>query len=719
MTAKSSIAESKIKTIRLMDIQEIISRNRPGEDLERLNVAYVYAAKKHFGQLRQSGEPYMSHPLSVAYILSEMNMDLDSIIAGMLHDTLEDTDATEDELEGLFGKDIAFLVDGLTKIGKIEFKSKEEKQAENFRKMLISMSEDVRVILIKLADRLHNMRTIDSLRPDKQKRIAEETIEIYAPLAHRLGIAWIKWELEDLSFRVLNPDMYSDIQHKVKLNRAERETYLEKVRGIVNETVGKEGIKAEVDGRPKHFYSIYSKMINKQTSFDEIYDLLALRVLVDTVSQCYAVLGIIHHLFRPIPARFKDYIAMPKANMYQSLHTTVMGPDGQMVEFQIRTKQMHHIAEEGIAAHWKYKEGKAFDPKEDAQFIWLRQLLEQKDKNSTELVETLKEDVLPQQLYVFTPGGDVVELPEGATPIDFAYSIHSEVGNRCVGAKVNGRIVHLKYRLQNGEKVEILTSPTQEPRKDWLSFVKTTRAKARIRAYLRKKDSEKAESFAIENLDKEFRERGSSYREVIENSANLKKILDKLNLRNLEDLLTGVGFGRLSAKKVVHVIFPGEEKEDEQHFSKSRAGRAEPFRIDGVDNMMIKIARCCTPLPGDDVIGYISTGRGIIVHRCDCPNLKDIAVNEERLIPVTWGNNKDYVTPVKLLAIVENKPGLINAITAVVKDMGLNIVEYSAKSVGGGESEQRFSVEISTKGELDTLMSKLRQIKGMKHLKKL
>ncbi len=704
----------KNKTIRLMDILEVVSANRPDANLELLNVAYVYAAKKHFGQLRHSGEPYLSHPLSVAYILATMNMDTESIIAGMLHDTLEDTDATMEEIENLFGKDIVFLVDGLTKIGKIEFKSKEEKQAENFRKMLISMSEDVRVILIKLADRLHNMRTIGSLRPDKQARIAAETLEIYAPLADRLGIAWIKWELEDLSFSVLYQDVYVDLKRKVKLNRMERETYLDKVRVIITEATAAEGLKAEVDGRPKHFYSIYRKMQTKNASFDEIYDLLALRVLVDTVSQCYTVLGIIHHLFKPIPARFKDYIAMPKANMYQSLHTTVMGPDGQMVEFQIRTHQMHHVAEEGIAAHWKYKEGKAFDPKADAQFVWLRQLLEQKDKASAEIVESFKEDVLPAQIYVFTPNGDVVELPMGSTPIDFAYSIHSEVGNRCVGAKVNGRIVHLKYRLQNGERVEILTSPTQEPRKDWISYVKTTRAKSRIKAYLRKKESDKAISTAMISLEKEFKERGVSLKDVLDNNAQMSKIYDKLNVSNTEELLANVGFGRISAIKVVHVLFPPDEREEDIQFSKSHASNEEPFRIDGVDNVMIKIARCCTPLPGDDVVGYISTGRGIIVHKKNCPNVQDPSINEARLIPVMWDTTKNYIAPVRFLVSTISQPGLINAITAVVKDMGLNIVEYSAKSLGGGESEQRFSVELRSKENLDELQVKLRQVKGVK-----
>ncbi|GHU88077.1 hypothetical protein AGMMS49941_12030 [Deferribacterales bacterium] len=404
------------KMVRLADIQDFIKQYSPDEDLEKLNTAYVYAAKQHFGQLRQSGDPYLLHPLSVAYILSQMNMDVDSIIAAMLHDTIEDTSATLDELSEIFGKRIAFLVDGMTKISKIEFNSKEEKQAENFRKMLVSMSEDIRVVMIKLADRLHNMRTIDSLRPDKQLRIANETLEIYAPLADRLGIAIMKWELEDLAFRVINPEMYVDIQQKVKLSRSERESYLAKVCDITVKAILDESIKAEVNARPKHLYSIYSKIVKKHSTFEEIYDLLALRVFVETETQCYTVLGVIHHLFKPVPSRFKDYIAMPKANMYQSLHTTVIGPDGQMVEFQIRTWQMHRIAEEGIAAHWRYKDGKNFDTKKDSQFTWLRQILEQKNKNSEEFVEELKADVLSSQIYVFTPNGDVVELPSESTP---------------------------------------------------------------------------------------------------------------------------------------------------------------------------------------------------------------------------------------------------------------------------------------------------------------
>ncbi|MDR2885144.1 MAG: bifunctional (p)ppGpp synthetase/guanosine-3',5'-bis(diphosphate) 3'-pyrophosphohydrolase, partial [Deferribacteraceae bacterium] len=618
----------------------------------------------------------------------------------------------------LVGKDVAFLVDGMTKISKIEFKSKEDKQAENFRKMLLSMTEDVRVILIKLADRLHNMRTIDSLRPDKQVRIAEETMGIYAPLADRLGIAWVKWELEDLSFRVLNHEMYQEISQKIKLNRTDREQYLDRVREMVCKELENQGINGSVAGRPKHFYSIYNKMIKKQTTFEDIFDLLALRVLVDTVSQCYGVLGIIHSLFRPIEGKIKDYISMPKANMYQSLHTTVMGPGGQIVEFQIRTNQMHHIAEEGIAAHWKYKEGKAFNPKEDKQFVQLRQLLEQKDGDSKELVESLKGDFLQAQIYVFTPDGDVVELPVGSVPIDFAYAVHSEVGNKYSGAKVNGRIVNLRYKLQSGDKLEIITSPTQEPRKDWLDVAKTSRAKTRIRAYLRKKDSERAIAEGFSLLEREFKERGGSFKTVIDTPADIAKVFDKTNTNNIDELYSGIGFGMISPFKVVHLFYPTDERTDERVF-KSRATTAEPFYIDGVDGMMMKIARCCNPLPGDDIDGYVSTGRGIIVHKRDCVNLRGLAaINKDRLVDVAWSKEVNFHAPVKITAITRNTHGMMNEITEVVKNMKINFVEYSAKFTGGGESEHKFSVEIHNKEEINLLLTKLSQIEGMIEVKR-
>ncbi|ADR18575.1 RelA/SpoT family protein [Calditerrivibrio nitroreducens] len=707
---------AKDKIVRLMDIQEVLQKNNI-TNIEKIHKAYVYAAQKHRGQLRKSGEPYLSHPLNVALILANMNMDLDTVTAGILHDTLEDTDATYEELAELFGEDVAFLVDGVSKIGKISFKSSEEKMAENFRKMLISMSKDVRVIVIKLADRLHNMRTLDYLSEEKKQRIAKETMEIYAPLAHRLGIAWIKWELEDLSFRILNPDKYYEIYNLVKLKRSEREAYLNQVINLLDAHLKNVNIQAEVTGRPKHFYSIYSKMIKKKTSFDEIYDLLAVRVIVKTVSDCYATLGIIHNLWKPIPGRFKDYIAMPKANMYQSLHTTVVGPNGLNVEIQIRTEEMHRIAEEGIAAHWKYKEGKVFNPKDDTTFVWLRQLLEQKELNKPQdLVEALKEDILPRQIYIFTPKGDVIELPEGSTPIDFAYAIHSKVGEKCVGAKVDGKMVNLKYKLKNGEKVEIVTSPTQEPRSDWLNIVKTNRAKIRIRNYLRKKEEDLAIKTGQELLAKEFELRGLSFTNIIEDEKKLRSIIDKFSLKNLEDLYKSVGFGRISPKQVANLFHKPDEKDDEL-LTKPSSPKSSPFNIEGVGDILTTIAKCCHPLPGDNLKGYISVGKGLIVHRADCPNLIELSkANEDRIIDVNWAEGKNIKLPFKITTVTIDKPGILSDITTLLKDMAINIIELSAKPQKDGNARQTFTIELSGKSQLDKVLQKLQSLPYLKEI---
>lgn len=704
------------KVIRLMDIQDLILKNNPKANIEKLHKGYVYAAQQHRGQLRQSGEAYLSHPLNVAYILAEMNMDMDSIVAGLLHDTIEDTAATYEFIADMFGRDVAFLVEAVSKISKIPFQSKEEKQAESFRKMLISMSDDVRVIIIKLADRLHNMRTIDSLREDKQKRIARETMDIYAPLAHRLGISWIKWELEDRSFRILNPDEYYEIHQKVKMKRTEREQYLSEVKDIAKTALERANIKCEISGRPKHFYSIYSKMIKKQTTFEDLYDLLALRIIVDEKASCYSALGVIHSLWTPIPHKIKDYIANPKANMYQSIHTTVMGPGAMMVEFQIRTWEMHKIAEEGIAAHWRYKEGKVFDPKEDRRFVWLRKILEDDIRNQapTDFMNTLKEDVLQKQIYVFTPKGHVVELPEDSTPIDFAYAIHSEIGSRCVGAKVNGRIVPLKAHLHSGDKVEILTSQTQEPRKDWLNIAKTSRARSRISAYLRKKDMERAVFTGRELLSKEFKASGLDYEKILEDDKNLKKALEKFTLRSSDELIANVGFGQISPRKVLHLFNDsGDERGEQEIYKRPQGAKAEPFKINGIDNMMMKTARCCSPLPGDEVKGYISTGRGIVVHKADCPNLIRLARNDERIVDVAWDDTKAYTAPVKYNTYVEDKPGMFIAISTIIKDMGLNIYEMNVKSNGAGMTQMDFIVKVSGKAQADQLTARIRSEKGV------
>ena len=697
------------KTIRLMDIQDKVLSNNPEAQIDKLNIAYVYAAQQHRGQIRQSGEAYLSHPLNVAYILAEMKMDVDCIIAGLLHDTIEDTDTTYEVIEEMFGLSVAFLVDAVSKISKIPFQSKEEKQAESFRKMLISMSDDIRVIIIKLADRLHNMRTIESLREDKQKRIARETMDIYAPLADRLGIAWIKWELEDRAFRVLNPEMYYEIHQKVKMKRGEREEYLGEVKDIISLALEKANIHGEISGRPKHFYSIYQKIIKKGTAFEDIFDLLALRVIVETKSDCYSALGIIHSLWTPIPHRIKDYIANPKANMYQSIHTTVMGPGGMMVEFQIRTKQMHQIAEEGVAAHWAYKEGRIFNPKEDKQFVWLRRALDEdnKEKPPTEFVNAIKEDVFREQIFVFTPHGHVVELPVDSTPIDFAYAIHSQVGHTCVGAKINGRIAPLKAKLISGDKVEILTSQTQEPRKDWLNIVKTNRAHSRISAFLRKKEAERAMLTGRELLSKEFKSAGLNFEEIFEDEQNVKKALDKFSLHTLDELITHVGFGQISARKLLHIFIPDVKDEEIEVKQQTSSKKVEPFKITGVDNMMIKTAKCCSPLPGDAVKGYVSTGRGIIVHKADCPNITRLENNKDRLVDVEWDNSQKLSMPLKFRTILEDEPGVFVEISTIIKDMGLNIYEMNIKNYGDGTAKMDFVVMVTSKQQAHVLSEKI------------
>ncbi|TCK62425.1 RelA/SpoT family protein [Seleniivibrio woodruffii] len=710
------------RVIRLMDIQDMLTANGVAEGFDRVHKAYIYAAQKHRGQLRKSGEPYLSHPLNVAYILAQMNMDVDTVIGGLLHDTIEDTDATFDEIKELFGEDVAFIVEGVSKIGKIVFKSAEEKQAENFRKMLVSMSKDVRVIIIKLADRLHNMRTLDYLAEEKKRRIAQETMDIYAPMAHRLGIAWIKWELEDMCFRILNPDAYYDIYEKVKLKRGEREQYLAEIKERVIDELEKHNIHASVSGRPKHFYSIYSKMIKKKVSFEEIYDLLALRVLVSDIPTCYAVMGILHNMWKPIQHRFKDYIAMQKANLYQSLHTTIIGPKGITVEFQIRTQEMHMVAEEGIAAHWKYKENRPFDPQEDKAFTWLRQLLDQHELHSPEdLVEALKEDVLPTQIYVFTPKGDVMELPIGSTPVDFAYNIHTDVGNKCKGAKVDGRIVPLKYKLRNGDRVSIILGEDHKPSRDWLNFVKTSKAKNRIRAALRKIDTDMGHTVGFDLMDKEFTNAGLDVREIFNKPDNVKKIIERFKLRDEEDIYLSVGFGRVSPKQVLHVFTEPttpQRLEDLQKAPSKDSGKKTntPFIIQGIDDVMVKIAKCCTPLPGDDVVGYISRGRGIVVHRVDCNNLKNSAFSEERLVDVQWDARKSYKMPVRIHTSIVDKPGVLSALTTVLKEMGLNILELSSRRDKDGLSSQDFSIEVRNKSELESVIRKIKTIDGLREV---
>jgi guanosine-3',5'-bis(diphosphate) 3'-pyrophosphohydrolase len=616
-------------------LEELLAKagaNRPDADLSVIERAWDYARDAHDGQVRESGEPYFDHPVAVAFILADMNLDPNTIAAGLLHDVIEDTGRSYEEISQVFGSEIATLVDGVTKLSRMDFKSREEQQAESLRKMFVAMAKDIRVILIKLADRLHNMQTLDFSPPDKQRRVAGETLEIYAPLAHRLGMWRMKWELEDLSLRYLDTDAYYDLVEKVATKRQEREGYIEEARETLEAALTEIGISAEIQGRPKHFYSIYRKMENQGKDFSEIWDLMGLRVIVGTLRECYAVLGAVHSIWKPIPGRFKDYVAMPKSNMYQSLHTTVIGPRGEPLEIQIRTWEMHRTAEYGIAAHWRYKEGGGGGDFED-KITWLRQILEwQKEtRNGTEFVETLKVDLFSDEVYVFTPRGDVKTLPAGSTPIDFAYSVHTDVGHSCSGARVNGRMVPLNTKLATGDIVEIITSKSQAgPSRDWLAIAKTSKAKGKIRQWLKEEQREASVEQGKELVEKELKKLGLQVRANMKEE-RLLEVAQKFSYQSTDDLLASVGYGKLSAAQVVTKLVPERTADETPKPSpvKKKAGSSHGVRVPGVDNLLVRFARCCNPVPGDPIVGYVTRGRGVSVHRKDCPNAM-IIVNAEK-----------------------------------------------------------------------------------------
>jgi GTP pyrophosphokinase len=705
---------------RINEVIERVQQNFPEADAALLERAYVYSAKVHQGQLRLSGEPYLSHPLAVAQILADMRLDEVTVAAGLLHDAVEDTLATEQQIAEQFGEDIRFLVAGLTKLAKVEFQSREEAAAENFRKMLLAMSKDIRIILIKLADRLHNMRTLEHMEEEARRRISRETLEIYAPLAHRLGIYEMKTELEERAFQQLHPEAYAELERKIRGTRKAQEKYIEQVKSRLSEILAQAGLRAEVTGRRKETHSLYQKMQEQQISFDEIYDLIAFRIVVDgTAATCYELLGIVHGLWKPVPGRFKDYIAMPKPNGYQSLHTAVIGDFGERMEIQMRTQEMHRVAELGIAAHWKYKQGEPARASDEQQFAWLRQLLEwqQHLADPNEFLETVRVDLFPDEVYVFTPRGDVIALPAGATPIDFAYAVHSEVGNRCAGAKVNGKLVPLRQALSNGDRIEILTSPHQRPRREWLDHVKTGRARQRIRQVLRAQEVEDARKLGRELLERALVQRGKSW-DRLQKAGELTRAAKELSFKGQDEMLQALAYGKLQVRQVARKLGADEEPAPprpptllERVFRPRRS--ATGVKVGGQDHVLVRFARCCAPVPGDPVDGFITRGHGVTVHVRDCPRI--FHLDPERRVPVSWDEAPADAERrnVRVRVISEDRPGILAAITKQISAEGVNIEGGSIVKSGENRAIQTFDLAVRDRKHLETVVRNISKLKGV------
>lgn len=709
--------------LRLEDILDRVREYQPDADEDLLRRAYIFSAKVHQGASRLSGEPYLIHPIEVAGILTELKLDYVTVAAGILHDTVEDTDTTVEEIREYFGDQVAEIVDGLTKLARIEFKTREEQQAESFRKMLLAMSKDIRVILIKLVDRLHNMRTLGHLKPERQKAIAQETMDIYAPIANRLGLGRLKWELEDLCLKYLEPEIYNNLVTSISKKREELEEYIQELIAIVKAHMEKQGIPGRVLGRPKHFYSIYQKMLRQGISVDEMFDIIALRIVTDNTTDCYAVLGMIHSLWLPVPGRFKDFIGVPKSNMYQSLHTTVIGPKGERVEFQIRTEEMHKVAETGIAAHWQYKESGKVAEDDERRFSWLRQLVEYQQEltDSREFMDTIKVDLFPEVVYVFTPAGAVRELAQGSTPVDFAYSIHTDVGAQCVAAKVNGKMVPLRTELKNGDEVQIITQPGHVPSRDWLKFVKTSKARTRIKHWLKQEEFKQSVAIGRDLLEKELRKAGISPAKALK-SPDLAKFMESGGISGPDDLYHEVGFGKISAKQVVHALVPQEEP-SKQHRDESilkkvakkiTGKKEEGVRIKGIDDVMIHLSKCCNPVPGDRIIGFITRGRGVTIHTSDCTNVFELEAEPDRIIEVEWDLDAPSTHSARITVLTVNKPGLLANVSTAIAAADSNITH--AEITTTEEQHQavcNFVIEIADTNHLERVIKKISQVDGV------
>jgi guanosine-3',5'-bis(diphosphate) 3'-pyrophosphohydrolase len=714
-----SIAARRTVDLRFVELTDKVHRNRPGDDMELLRRAYDFAAEQHKTQTRRSGEPYLSHPVEVAHLLADMRLDVTSLCAALLHDVVEDTKIPLAKISEQFGPDVARLVEGVTKISRLDLLAPEARQAESVRKMLLAMVNDVRVVMVKLADRLHNMRTLGYLDSERQQRISRETLDIYAPVANRLGMGLIRGELEDLAFRYLESDAFFELQKKVASKQKIFDKFLLEAQETIREKMIESGIPAEVQARTKRLYSVHLKVQKQQRNLDQIYDLLAVRVITDTVKNCYAALGVIHQIWRPVPGRFKDYIAMPRPNLYQSLHTSVIH-SGQPFEVQIRTQEMHRIAEQGVAAHWKYKDGSMASSADDQRIVWMRQLIEwvQEMQEPSEFLSTLRVDLYPEEVYTFTPKGRVVVLPRGATPVDFAYAVHTEVGHQCSGAKVNGEMVPLRHALANGDVVEISTQKGHEPSRDWLSFVHTSRARTKIRQWIHLHEREQATDVGKRLLEKEARHAGVSIKRVP--AEEWQRVASEYGCSRVEDLYAELGYGKWSARQVLAKATgqalpdTSEEKQPKPGSTIKRVMGVDDAAIivRGHDDLMVYRSKCCNPIPGDDIIGYVTRGRGIAVHSKICPNVENLLYEPERRIPVEWAGEAHATFPVRLRIFTEDRPGMLAAITTVISDMGANIRTFES----GGESIRAridVALDVRDRKQLEEILNGIKRIPGV------